>query len=295
MFPKQGLHDGDLSDKFGSRCLGFGVRTLGAMGEHRLVAFNTATASANKIHDDDVARRYGFGGGLVPGVDVYAYMTHPPADAWGLDWLERGTLHARFLVPVYDGDDVTVTATGNGDGLGIEVRNGAGTLCATGEATLPDAHSPAPPPSGQPAIELPSDPPPARPDTLAAGTRLALPAHTFHADKAVAYLADVRETLPLYAEAAVAHPGWLLRDANYVLSSNVRLGPWIHVESRTQHHGLVHDGDSVEARATVTNEWERKGHRFVELDVALIADADADAGRVIASVTHTAIYQPRVP
>ena len=41
----------------------------------------------------------------------------------------------------------------------------------------------------------------------------------------------------------------------------------------------------------MTNEWERKGHRFVELDVALIADAS----RVIASVLHTAIYQPRVP
>jgi hypothetical protein len=33
-------------------------------------AFNTATESANKIHDDAVARNLGFRGGLVPGVDV---------------------------------------------------------------------------------------------------------------------------------------------------------------------------------------------------------------------------------
>ncbi len=61
-----------------------------------VVAFNSATASSNKIHDDEVAQRLGFRGGLVPGVDVYAYLTHPPAAAWGIDWLERGTMQARF-------------------------------------------------------------------------------------------------------------------------------------------------------------------------------------------------------
>src|SRR4029453_15918890 len=87
----------------------------------------------------------------------------------------------------------------------------------------------------------------------------------------------------------VAPPGWLLRDANYVLSRNVVLGPWIHVESVVQHHGPVADGEVVEARATVTREWEHKGHRFVELDVGLLADE----ARVAAHVRHTAIYRPR--
>ena len=31
----------------------------------------------NRVHDDDVARLFGFSAGLVPGVDIYAYMTHP--------------------------------------------------------------------------------------------------------------------------------------------------------------------------------------------------------------------------
>jgi len=51
------------------------------MQPHSLVAFNTATASANKIHDDTVAASLGFRGGLVPGVDVYAYLCHPPASS----------------------------------------------------------------------------------------------------------------------------------------------------------------------------------------------------------------------
>ena len=50
---------------------------------YRVRAFNTAAASENKIHDDTVARRFGFSGGLVPGVEVYAYMTHMAIERLG--------------------------------------------------------------------------------------------------------------------------------------------------------------------------------------------------------------------
>jgi hypothetical protein len=45
---------------------------------YRVTAYNTSKQSENKIHDDTVARRFGFSGGLVPGVDVMAYMIHLP-------------------------------------------------------------------------------------------------------------------------------------------------------------------------------------------------------------------------
>ena len=48
-------------------------RRTGAPYEGMAVGF-----SSLKIHDDATARRFGFGGGLVPGVDVYGYMTHLP-------------------------------------------------------------------------------------------------------------------------------------------------------------------------------------------------------------------------
>src|SRR5690349_18272758 len=81
------------------------------LGPYRVTAFNTAHDSENKIHDDTVARRFGFGGGLVPGVDVYGYMTHLPVMRWGRAWLERGTAECRFFKPVYDGDVATVTGS----------------------------------------------------------------------------------------------------------------------------------------------------------------------------------------
>src|ERR1700704_2277472 len=93
------------------------------LAPYRVSAFNTAHASENQIHDDAPARRFGFGGGLVPGVDVYGYMTHMPVLRWGRAWLERGTAECRFFKPVYDGDTATVTAGEDAAGLEIIVES----------------------------------------------------------------------------------------------------------------------------------------------------------------------------
>jgi hypothetical protein len=251
---------------------------------YSVVAFNTATASSNKIHDDAVASSLGFRGGLVPGVDVYAYLCHLPATRWGRAWLERGAMRARFHAPVYDADVVTVSSP---DGERLEVRDPDGALCAEGAAAIGE---PVPPPAVDDWPDVPQAvaPPLASPEVLVPGTAFGLEPHGFHADKHVEYLADVREELPLYREARVAHPGWVLRDANYVLSGNVRLGPWIHVESVVQHFAAVEDGQEIGCRGLVTAEWEHKGHRFVRLDVIHTAD-----GGPAARTDHTAIYRPR--
>jgi hypothetical protein len=251
---------------------------------YSVVAHNTATTSANKIHDDVVAASLGFAGGLVPGVDVYAYLCHPPAARWGLDWLRHGAMRARFHSPVYDGRTVQVRSP---DGERLELRDDEGGLCAEGASTLGQPLAP-PDPADWPDVPQAVAPPPASPEVLVPGTALGLEPHGFRADRHVEYLADVREELPLYRAARVAHPGWVLRDANYVLSSNVRLGPWIHVESVVQHFATVEDGQQVGCRAIVTGEWEHKGHRFVRLDVLHTAE-----GRPVARTDHTAIYRPR--
>ena len=103
---------------------------------YRVQAYNTAKLSENKMHDDSVARRFGFAGGLVPGVDVMAYMMHLPVKTWGRAFLERGLIEARFLKPVYDGEVAEVTATERDGVLSIEVESRS-ELCATGTASLP--------------------------------------------------------------------------------------------------------------------------------------------------------------
>jgi hypothetical protein len=46
-------------------------------------AYNLSHSSENKIHDNTVARKLGFTGGLVPGVEVFGYASHVPLEHWG--------------------------------------------------------------------------------------------------------------------------------------------------------------------------------------------------------------------
>src|ERR1700722_8089874 len=108
---------------------------------YRVQAYNTAKLSENKMHDDSVARRFGFNGGLVPGVDVMAYMMHLPVAKWGRAFLERGLIETRFLKPVYDGEIAEVRGEESDGVLSIEVES-RGQLCASGSASLPVAAPP---------------------------------------------------------------------------------------------------------------------------------------------------------
>ncbi len=261
-----------------------------SLAPYQVNAFNTAKDSDNKIHDDAVARRFGFKGGLVPGVEVYAYMTHLPAAHWGRDWLEHGTAEIRLLKPVYDGDSVTVTAAKTADGLELRVE-ARGELCATGRAALPAAPAPAPAVFAEAPIppDLPANRPPADETTLAVGTWFAIHPFRMGGEDARRYLADLRETLPLYTAEGLVHPGTILHIANWALRHNVVLGPWMHVGSRVEHYAAARLGDELSAKALITGNYEKKGHRFVDLDVLVYANRTIP----IARIAHVSIYRPR--
>jgi acyl dehydratase len=99
---------------------------------YRVCARNTAAESENKIHDDGVAARFGFRGGLVPGVTVYGYMTVPVVERFGLEWIERGRMQVKFLQPFYEGDEVIVRAEIDSTSLRVTASREDGTLCAAG-------------------------------------------------------------------------------------------------------------------------------------------------------------------
>ena len=254
-------------------------------------AHNAATASENKIHDDAVARTYGFEGGLVPGVTVYAYLTHPVVTAFGRSWLERGTMTARFVRPCYDGDEITVDATASEVGgdrvLEVTARRPGDEVMATAAATLPDHPSPPPAIGDYATAPMPDERAPATEERLAALGTLGSWEATFHAEHAPVFLDEIHEGLDLYRDGGPAHPGYLLLAANWILGANVRLGPWMHVGSDVTNYGTVDDGDLVSTRGRVTSLFERKGHQFVELDLLMVAN---DA-RPVVHVRHTAIYE----
>jgi acyl dehydratase len=261
---------------------------MSALPPYHVSAYNTAKSSENKIHDDATAKRFGFKGGLVGGVHVYAYMSHMPVQRWGRAWLERGTAEARFGKPVYEGDIAEITAMEDADGMSLRVDS-VGVQCATGRAGLPDV-APISPDLG----EFRSVPARSRrlladEQSLRIGDWLGMNPQTITPEYQIQDIADTRETDPLYSREGIVHSGTILRCCNWALSHNVVLPAWMHMGSKVQNHGVARVGDTLSVRARVTKNYEHKGHKWVEIDALVVADES----RPIARVTHIAIYRPR--
>ena len=261
---------------------------MSVLPPYHVTAYNTAKSSENKIHDDATAKRFGFKGGLVGGVHVYAYMSHMPVQRWGRAWLEGGTGEARFGKPVYEGDIAEITAVDDADGMSLQVNSG-GVLCASGRAGPPNVA-----PLSQALGDFPSVP--ARANRVAAdeqslriGDWLGMNPLTVTPDYHIHDIADTRETDPIYLKEGIVHSGTVLRCCNWALSHNVILPAWMHMGSTVRNLGVALVGDMLNVRARVTKNYEHKGHKWVEIDALVIANEI----RPVARVTHIAIYRPR--
>jgi hypothetical protein len=248
------------------------------MGEATFTARNFATASENKIHDDAIARAYGFRGGLVPGVTSYGYLAETVLRHEGLGFAESGAIDVRFGSPVYEGEQVVASLN---DDRELALTNEHGEVCVTGEVRAVRRDQRAIPS----LATLPDRRPLADETNLAVGVTLGS-LYDVASQEAVDGYLDAIELHPNSRE--LVHPAWLLLAANDVLVQNVRLGPWIHVGSDVALLGAVRYDDLVETRAVVTANFTRKGHHFVELDVVGSVDDS-----VVTRVRHTAIYQLR--
>jgi acyl dehydratase len=253
-----------------------------------VLAFNTAKESENKIHDDATARRFGFSGGFVGGVNVFAYMSHQPVHHWGRAWLERGTGAARFSKPVYEGDVAEVSAVLDADGMAIEVHS-LGELCATGRAAIPADLPPLPALDEFQAVAPRAERAVADEMSLQVGDWLGMRptiiTEALHAED----LANTRETDPLYVKERILHSGTVLRCCNWVLTHNVILPAWIHMGSTVRNLGIAKVGDTLNVRARITRNYEHKGHMWVVLDAMVVANETTP----VMQATHTAIYRPR--
>jgi len=247
----------------------------------------------NKIHEDDLARQYGFKGGLVPGVIMYAWMTHPAVEALGVEWLEGGAFETRFAKPIYYEEPATIRArvgVKTPDSVAIEVtaHNSVGEVCANATLSLDrGARVSAPAVADYAVAPVPAERPRATRALLEGLKVLGTPELDLDGKAAAGYVTRFGETLALYAGAgAPAHAGMHLDMANRALDRNVRMSPWIHVGSQGRHWSAARGGDRLAMRGRVQSLFEKKGHEFVEADLLLVANGT----RAVASIRHTAIY-----
>jgi hypothetical protein len=258
------------------------------------VAFNAVPTSENRIHSDEVARAYGFRGGLVPGVTVSAYLLHPAAVAWGRDFIERGSAHAAVRSPVYDGEAFEVEVSeAKPDAYRARLLGGDGTPRAEAEVSLPDV-APEPPRRRHDPLFARGA---ARPDAsrevmerLREKGLLAMPACWNERAEITSYLRDAGSMAPVFRDAGLANPAFVLGLTNWVLAGNVRMSAWLHLETWSQHYAAIAPGTEIAVEAAIADLFERKGHEFVDVDVAIFAKADDTA---LASVRLRAIYRLR--
>ena len=201
---------------------------------YRVSAYNTSKLSENKIHDDTVARRFGFSGGLVPGVDVMAYMMHLPVEKWGRAFLERGLIEARFVKPVYDGEiaerhrrRARRRALDRGRKAAASFAPPAPHRCRRLRRRFRSRISAQPrrSPSASRSMRR----------SYEVGKWLgAVPRDLGRRGGNGISRATFARPMPIYAREGLGHPGLLQRIMNKVLVDNAILGPWIHVGSRMQ-------------------------------------------------------------
>jgi hypothetical protein len=254
-----------------------------------VIAKNYGADHANRIHSDEGAAMYGFAGALVPGVGLYAYLTRPVVDALGREWLERGSISAKFVKPVYDGEKVQARATITHNDpieLKLELINQSGELCAAGSAGLPNSSTTLDP-DYYPFRAL-TQLWPASIASLSIGDILG--SVEFNLDmkgEMPRFLDNVVETSPIYD--SICHPAFWIAQANEILMRNIALGPWIHTASDARHYALARDGERLSLRGRVIDLYERRGHELVMVDLGLFGEA----GRPIAHINHAAIIKLR--
>lgn len=227
-----------------------------------ITAQNLPEHARNAIHTDAGAQAAGFPRALVAGVTTYAYLTHPVAAAWGLDWVARGGGEVRFRRPVFDGDIVRCVPTADGDAHVIDA--------VTDQPEQPRATFRAVPVSDEAVAMRPGEP------LLPRSIRL-------EGEWGADYGERAGDDFALYREHGIVHPAVWPALANHIVHTQVARGSWIHTRSIVRHHALAAAGATADVQATVVRRFESHGERAV-LDVRIEVDS-----LVVATLEHEAI------
>jgi len=222
-------------------------------------AINLPQHAGNPVHTDAGAKAAGFDRALVAGTTVYAYLTHPPAAAWGPQWLAEGGGELRLRHPVFDDDLVECAVVDHALGVAIEAQVDGATRAAF------DVHRVA-------------DPLPHR-----AGERLPEMELEFSTDH-IDYGVSAGDDLALYATENIIPPVTWTTLANEVFMAHLVTGPWVHVRSKIAHRGLARVGDHCRIESTVVDRFDSRAGERALVDLSIYANDN-----LVASVEHEAI------
>ncbi len=238
--------------------------TMSELQSWHVRARNLPEHARNPIHTDAGGRAAGFRGALVAGVTVYAYLTRPAVDAWGLEWIESGIAEVRFRSPVLDDDALTARPGPVADDGRVpieavvdgEVR--AVAVVGRGGADPGDEAAPKGEPLDRLVVDLTGE-------WADYGLRAGEDAH-------------------LYAERDLVHVAVWPALANAVVHAQLARGSWIHTRSRIRHRSSAAVGGVATVEATVIDRFDTRSGERALLDVRISVD-----GSPVAHLEHEAL------
>jgi hypothetical protein len=250
---------------------------MGELARWSVEAVNLPEHAGNPIHTDVGARAAGFPAALVAGVTVYAYLTHAPAEAWGLEWVAGGGAEVRFVAPVLARERLEVCPASS-DGTRDDGPAIGGALASPrrvdgvvdGEVRARSAFS-------RRAPVIPDeDGEDLRPDRVEID------------ESFLDYGQRAGDDGGLYAAHGIAHPvAWPML-ANRVFHRQLVTSAWIHVHSLIAHHRTVSIGETVDISTRVLERFDSRAGPRARADVRIAA-----GGRPVATVRHEAVIEAR--
>lgn len=236
-------------------------------------AFNTHPESYNPIHSEE-ARSLGFEGGIVPGVTLYGYFVTLLVEIWGVEWLESGSMSARFTKPVYDGDDITCLLD-----TGLDAEVGVLTMLNESRHTvvagLARQQSTATP---RTIGDYPVRPSPDQKELAAVsqlGDNLPLVEQIVDTSKRdqTHWLRRANNLKPPFTD--LLHPVVMAGVTSALVDDVYEVrGGRILKSLITTLHGMPELGSSIRARGVITRTWTQQGRDHMAVDMLLIDESD---------------------
>ncbi|MEM7337102.1 MAG: hypothetical protein AAF467_00565 [Actinomycetota bacterium] len=237
------------------------------LGTWSVRAVNLPEHANNPIHTDVGARAAGYPSAIVAGTTVYAYLTHPAVEAWGVDWLTGGGGELRLKRAVLDDDLVHCGPEGKpAENPTDEAMTIAASVDGEVKATLDvwEHAEAAPLRDGEPLA-----------DVVVAIT-----------DEVARYGVRSGDTLPFYASNTLVHPAIWPTLANRVFVEELVTGPWVHTRSHIVHQGPVRIGDELRLESRIIDRFETRAGKRAVVDIAGTVD-----GRPVARIEHEALIE----
>lgn len=222
-----------------------------------IAAVNLPEHADNPVHTVAGGHAAGYGGAVVAGTTVFAYLTRPVAQSWGRDWVAGGGHEVWFRGPVLAGEPVAVA--GGAREVTATVK---GRLCAR---LVPERIAEAP--------------------AAVTGTRLE-PLVVELGDRWTGYARRAGEDLALYDREQLVHPCVWPSLANRVFATQLVTGSWVHTRSRVRHLGPVQPGATVVIESWEVERFETRAGERAVVDLRMTVD-----DRPVCAVEHEAIVR----